>query len=171
MNALALKAIEMTLSKEAADWWKQYSFKHWPINKATVCKWHQGLKKNGKIYTLGTHKIGRKLEGPKLHERGIFKSLQLEFEAQVRQIFKIFVVIRAVTLNIYLKIFLRAIMEHYKYVEIKKFNQAFVKEKLLEHFDVHLGRSQVSLYMNRTSWLKYNAEKKCYEVSVYFARN
>ena len=36
LNGLALKAIEMTLSKEAADWWKQYSFKHWPINKATV---------------------------------------------------------------------------------------------------------------------------------------
>ena len=34
MNALAMKCIEMTLSKEAADWWKQFSFKHWPVNKA-----------------------------------------------------------------------------------------------------------------------------------------
>ena len=88
LNALALKCIEMTLSKEAADWWKQFSFKHWPVNKATISKWHTSFKKIGKIYTLGSHLTGKKLEGPKLHERGIFKSLQLEFEEQVRPVFR-----------------------------------------------------------------------------------
>ena len=88
MNALAMKCIEMTLSKEAADWWKQFSFKHWPVNKATISKWHTSFKKIGKIYTLGSHLVGKKLEGPKLHERGIFKSLQLEFEDQVRPVFR-----------------------------------------------------------------------------------
>ena len=53
-----------------------------------VSKWNTSVKKNGKIYTLGTHLIGKKLEGPKLHERGIFKSLQLEFEDQVRFVSK-----------------------------------------------------------------------------------
>ena len=62
----------------------------------------------------------------------------------------------------------RGILEHYKYDEIKKFNPAFVCEKLKELYDVHVGRSQVALYMSRTSWLKYNAEKKCYEVSFIF---
>ena len=88
LNALAMKCIEMTLSKEAADWWKQFSFKHWPVNKATISKWHTSFKKTGKIYTLGSHLTGKKLEGPKLHERGIFKSLQLEFEEQVRTVFR-----------------------------------------------------------------------------------
>ena len=88
LNALAMKCIEMTLSKEAADWWKQFSFKHWPVNKATISKWYTSFKKTGKIYTLGSHLTGKKLEGPKLHERGIFKSLQLEFEEQVRPVFK-----------------------------------------------------------------------------------
>ena len=41
----------------------------------------------------------------------------------------------------------------------------FVSEKLKELYDVHLGKSQVGLYMSRTSWLKYNPAKKCYEVS------
>ena len=86
LNALAMKCIEMTLSKEAADWWKQFSFKHWPVNKATISKWYTSFKKTGKIYTLGSHLTGKKLEGPKLHERGIFKSLQLEFEEQVRSV-------------------------------------------------------------------------------------
>ena len=89
LNELALKAIEMTVSKEAADWWRQYHFKNWPINKSTVCRWQSSAKKYGKIYTVGAHAIGRKLEGPKLHERGIFKGIQLEFEAQVRLVFKL----------------------------------------------------------------------------------
>jgi len=106
LNALALKSIEMTRSKEAADWWNQFSFKHWPVNKAAISKWNTSLKRNGKIFTCGAHLLGRKLEGPKLHERGIFKSLQLEFEAQVR-----------------------GILEHYKYVEIKKLTPTFVSKK------------------------------------------
>ena len=70
-----------------------------------------------------------------------------------------------VTFRIHLTAAKRGILEHYKYDEIKKFNPAFVCEKLKELYDVHVGRSQVALYMSRTSWLKYNAEKKCYEVS------
>ena len=70
--------------------------------------------------------------------------------------------------RISLKIVKRGILEHYKYVEIKKFNPTFVSEKLKELYDVHLGKSQVGLYMSRTSWLKYNPEKKCYEVSSIF---
>ena len=63
----------------------------------------------------------------------------------------------------------RGILEHYKYVEIKKFNPTFVSEKLKELYDVHLGKSQVGLYMSRTSWLKYNPAKKCYEVSLKYS--
>ena len=88
LNELALKSIEMTVSKEASDWWRQYHFKNWPINKSTVCRWQSSKKKFGKIYTVGAHAIGRKLEGPKLHERGIFKGIQIEFEAQLRLVFK-----------------------------------------------------------------------------------
>ena len=73
-----------------------------------------------------------------------------------------------VTIRIHLTAVKRGILEHYKYDEIKKFNPAFVCEKLKELFDVHVGRSQVALYMSRTSWLKYNPEKKCYEVSDIF---
>ena len=44
--------------------------------------------------------------------------------------------------NVYLKTMKRGILEHYKYVEIKKFGPAFVSEKLKELYDVHLGKSQ-----------------------------
>ena len=47
-NTLALKAIELTLSKEASDWWKQYPYRNWPINKGTIGKWQAWL--NGPEY-------------------------------------------------------------------------------------------------------------------------
>ena len=42
----------------------------------------------------------------------------------------------------------RGILEHYKYVEIKKFGPAFVSEKLKELYDVHLGKSQGQGFMD-----------------------
>ena len=100
LNELALKTIEMTLSKEAADWWKQYPFKNWPVNKSTVCRWQQSQKKYGKIYTVGSHAVGRKLEGPRLYERGIFKSIQIEFEEQLRPVFKSMLRVRRIKLKV-----------------------------------------------------------------------
>ena len=50
--------------------------------------------------------------------------------------------------NVYLKTTKRGILEHYKYVEIKKFGPAFVSEKLKELYDVHLGKSQGQGFMD-----------------------
>ena len=50
--------------------------------------------------------------------------------------------------NVYLKTMKRGILEHYKYVEIKKFGPAFVSEKLKELYDVHLGKSQGQEFMD-----------------------
>ena len=138
--------------------------------KDTLSHWRSSYNNHGQMYTLGSHRIGKRLQGPKLRlvfkkmlsffnssvkwyfsERGIFKGLQEEFNQQ-----------------------LEIVVDHYYQSDDTKFNSNYVSKQMKSLLNVHISERQCRSYLSRVhhmitpstrALIKFKCRQKRLEVS------